>query len=313
MRATAFPFSEKERMKRTIRIGEKQNLSVLRETDHGVYLGTGDTEESVLLPKKQVPEGTKHGDECAVFVYRDSEDRLIATTHEPYVTLGGFAWLAVRSVTKIGAFLDWGLEKDLFLPFSEQEEPVKSGTRVLVTVYLDRSERLAATTKVYDRLSSAPAGLFKKNGAFSGFVYRTQKEIGAFVAVADPADCSEDMGNRPFSRLYFGLIPADQVFQKYRVGDPVKGRVVRVREDGKLDLSVRGRVFEQLDADGEAIVRKIGEYGGRLPFSEKASPEIIKRELHMSKNGFKKALGHLWKQGRIEILEDSVILKPSAK
>ncbi len=287
-------------MKTDFHIGQTENLSVLRETDFGVYLGKEGTEESVLLPKKQVPSGLHIGDRIKVFLYRDSEDRLIATTKEPLIRLGEFARLRVKAATKLGAFLDWGLEKDLFVPFREQEEKLVPGDEVLVYLYLDRSGRLSATTRIYSRLSPARRGEFKEEDFFSGHVYRVEKNYGVFAAV-EPKDGDP-------SRRIFGLIPKSQVFGKYRLGDPVTGRVVRVREDGKLDLSVRERDYLQIQKDAETILRKMDEYGGMLPFSESASPEIIRRELAMSKNGFKKALGSLLKAGKIRIGENEVTL-----
>ena len=285
-------------MKTDFHIGEYETLTVLRETDFGHYLGKTGTEESILLPKKQVPENLKTGDQIRVFIYRDSEDRPIATIHTPKIQLGEFARLEVRASTRTGAFVDWGLEKDLLIPFQEQEERLSSGDRVLVYMYLDRSMRLAGTTRVYDRLSPARRGEFREEDEFTGIVYRSEKSFGVFVAVypreADP------------KRMIFGLIPASQVFRKYRLGEEVTGRIVRVRKDGKLDLSVRARDYAQIQSDAEVILKKMEEYGGMLPFSENASPELVRRELSMSKNGFKKALGSLLKAGKIRIGEDEI-------
>lgn len=285
-----------------IKTGITQELTVLRKADFGVYLGPKGSDQSVLLPKKQVPEKAEIGTTITVFVYRDSEDRLIATTREPIVQVGEFAWLPVKGVARVGAFLDWGLEKDLFLPFKEQEKPVKAGETVCVYVYLDKSGRLCATTKLYDHLTPCEQGDFKEEDSFTGYVYRTQRDFGAFIAVAPAAEKEKTA----WKKMHFGLIPKAQVFKNYNVGDKVTGRVVRVREDGKLDLSARARDYAQLDVDGETILKKIDEYDGVLPFSESASPEMIKRELEMSKNGFKKALGHLLKAGKIEIGETEV-------
>ncbi|MBR6322721.1 MAG: RNA-binding protein [Lachnospiraceae bacterium] len=287
-------------MKTDFQIGKTEKLTILRETDFGAYLGKEGTEESVLLPKKQLPEGAKPGDTLTVFLYRDSEDRLIATTRMPKAQLGEFAYLKVKAATKIGAFLDWGLEKDLFVPFQEQEEQLKAGEEVLVRLYLDRSGRLSATTRIYHHLVPANRGEFRAEDAFEGVVYRTEKNYGVFVAVypkeADPA------------RMIFGLVPSSQVFRRCRLGEKVSGRVVRVRADGKLDLALRARDFEQIGADAETILKKMEEYGGMLPFSESAPPEVIRRELAMSKNGFKKALGSLLKAGKIRIGETEVTL-----
>ena len=275
-------------------VGKQQTLIVKRFLDFGAFLGFEDAVEVVLLPKKQVPEGAKEGDAVSVFVYRDSEDRLIATVRQPLATVGDIAYLTVKTVTRIGAFLDWGLEKDLFMPYKETEGNVKSGDRVLVYVYTDKSDRLCATMKLYDHLQAVTQGEFVKDEAFHGYVYRMNPDVGAFVAV-------EQEGV-----YFYGLIPKTQVFKPYRAGEPVEGHVVRVRPDGKLDLSVREKAYRQIEQDAEMILKKIDEYDGELPFSESASPEIIKRELNMSKNGFKKALGHLYKEEKIEIGEKTV-------
>lgn len=291
-----------------VEIGKTLTLEILRLTDIGAYVGYKemDPDFAILLPKKQVPEDAKTGSEIRVFTYKDSEDRPIATVNKPYAEVGEFAYLTVKSATKIGAFLDWGLERDLFVPFKEQEEPLKAGDQVLVYVYLDKSNRLAATTRVYDYLSAADKDVFKKNDTVNGVVYRTEKSFGAFVAIA--AKDEEIAGGKAYEKMIFGLIPASQVFERYHVGDRITGRVVRVREDGKIDIDSRKRDFEQLDIDGKKILEKIREYGGELPFSDKASPEIIKREMKMSKSEFKKALGHLYKERKVLIKTNSVIL-----
>ncbi len=287
-----------------IRVGEQQTLTVLRETEFGIYLGPEFSDESVLLPKKQVPQGTKPGGKLSVFIYRDSEDRLIATTRTPMVRVHQFAYLTVRSVARAGAFLDWGLEKDLFLPYKEQERALKAGERVLVYVYLDKSGRLSSTMRVYDWLSHVTGGEFEKDGEIEGIVYRVQPEIGAFTAVIEESDREKQC----FDRLYYGLIPKQDLFENYQAGDRIHGHVVHIRPDGKLDLAVRLKAHQQLVQDGETILQKMEEFGGSLPFGEKASPEIIRRELHMSKSGFKRALGHLLKEGRI-VTGDSEIRK----
>ena len=296
-----------------IEIGKTQQLTVLRMVEIGAYVGYRDMNPdfAILLPKKQVPENTKIGDELTLFTYRDSEDRPIATINKPAAEVGQFAYLTVKSATKIGAFLDWGLEKDLFVPFKEQEEALKAGDSVLVYIYLDKSNRLCGTTRIYDKLSISERNEYKENDRFSGVVYRLEKSFGAFVAIAGKG--KEIETGKSYDKMIFGLIPKSWVFERYRIGSPVNGRVVRVREDGKLDIDPRRRSFEQLDPDGEVILKKIREFGGTLPFSDNASPEIIKRELKMSKNAFKKALGHLYKERKVVIHPDSVTLSPSEK
>ena len=206
-----------------IELGRVQELMVVREKNFGVYLGQKkDDAAAVLLPKKQVPEGTKVGDKLKVFIYKDSEDRLIATTSMPKLELGGTAVLKVKDVSKIGAFLDMGLEKDLLLPFKEQVYPVRAGEECRVALYIDKSGRLAATMKVYSYLcSDAP---YKKDEWTEGRVYEINENLGVFVAVAD---------------RYFGLIPNRELYGKCRLGEVLKVRVTKVREDGKMDLSLR--------------------------------------------------------------------------
>ena len=290
--------------------GKTQTLRIFRLTPYGAYVGLPamDPDYAILLPKKQVPSDAREGEDITVFTYRDSEDRPVATTRKPVAEAGEFAYLRVKASTKIGAFLEWGLEKDLFVPFKEQEEKLEAGREVMVYVYLDKADRLLATTRIYDRLSPAPKGVFQKNDEAVAAVYRTQQDFGVFAAVLPKGETVEQ--GRAYRELYFGLVPKEMVFTKYRVGDTFSGRVIRVREDGKLDLSTRKRAFEQLDADGEVILRKAEEYGGELPFSDNASPEIVKRELGMSRNAFKRALGHLYKARRVEILEDRVRVLP---
>ena len=273
-----------------IELGKKQKLTVVKKVEFGVYLAEeAGAQERVLLPKKQVPEGTAVGDQIEVFVYKDSKDRLISTVQEPKVQLGGLAVLKVSETGKIGAFLDWGLEKDLLLPFREQTRRVREGEEVLIALYTDKSSRLCATMNVYRYLDQQSP--YKKDDRVRGTVYEISREFGAFVAV----------DNR-----YSGLIPRRDFHGEVRIGDVIEARVTAVHEDGKLDLSVREKAWLQRDEDAEMILGVIGEYGGVLPFTDKASPEIIERELNLSKNAFKRAVGKLLKEGKIEITERSI-------
>ncbi|MCI8885289.1 MAG: RNA-binding protein [Dorea sp.] len=268
-------------------LGKKVRLMIVKEVEFGVYLGN--SQEKVLLPKKQVPRGLEAGDPVEVFLYKDSADRLIATTNEPKITLGELAVLKIADVGKIGAFLDWGLEKDLLLPFREQTAKVKKGDEVLVALYVDKSERLCATMKVYDKLrQDSPYG---KDDQVEGIVYDTSDNFGVFVAVDD---------------CYSALIPKREAFGSLRVGERVRGRVIRVREDGKLDLAVREKAFLQMDADAQMIMERLNDCKGKLPFTDKADPERIKAEFGLSKNAFKRAVGRLLKEGKIEIREKSI-------
>lgn len=274
-----------------LKLGEKQTLMVVKQVDFGVYLATGmnQQEEKVLLPAKQVPEGTKVGDSLEVFLYRDSSDRMIATTRTPKLVMGQVAELTVAQVGKFGAFLDWGLEKDLFLPFKQQKNRVKEGDNVLVSLYLDKSNRLCATMNVYENLRTDSP--YKTGDQVRGRVYEISDNFGAFVAV---------------DNLFSALIPQKELYGKVTVGEDIEARVTKVHEDGKLALSIREKAYLQIGKDGEAILKLLDSYEGSLPFNDKASPEVIKYETGMSKNEFKRAVGHLLKEGKIEIKEKSI-------
>ncbi len=272
-----------------IELGKRQKLKIVKEVEFGVYLG--DEKEKVLLPKKQVPEGAKKNDELEVFIYRDSSDRPIATVRTPKLMAGETAVLSVSDVTDIGAFLDWGLEKDLFLPFKQQTAKVKPGDECLVALYIDKSSRLCATMKVYHHLQTDSP--YRKNDTVTGRVYELSGNFGAFVAVDDK---------------YSALIPKKEMYggKKYQVGDMVTARVADVKEDGKLELAVRQKAYLQMEEDADRLMGIIDSHGGVLPFSDKADPELIRRETGMSKNEFKRALGGLYKCRRVEIGESSV-------
>lgn len=271
-------------------LGKIQLLTVVKKVEFGVYLAdAGHPDERVLLPKKQVPEGIQTGDELEVFLYKDSQDRLIATTAKPGLLLGEVGRLKVRDVAKIGAFLDWGLEKDLFLPFRQQTRKVRVGEECLVGLYTDKSDRLCATMNVYEYLRKDSP--YKKDDHVKGTIYQISENFGAFVAVDD---------------CYSGLIPRKEFFGQAQIGDQIEARVTGVKEDGKLDLSLRKKGYLQMNADAEAVMKVIEEFDGVLPFNDKASPEVIRREFSLSKNAFKRAVGQLLKEGRIEITEKSI-------
>ena len=272
-----------------MKLGEKQVLTFEKQVDFGVYLGT--EEEHVLLPKKQVPKGAGPGDPVEVFLYKDSRDRLIATTNEPKLTLGELAVLEVIDTGKNGAFLDWGLEKDLFLPFREQTGPVKKGDHVLVSLYIDKSSRLCATMKVYEKLSCDSP--YQKDDMVEGIVYELSDRFGVFVAV---------------DGKYSALIPKREVYHSYRVGETIRARVSAVKDNGKLDLSVREKAFIQMDVDAAKLMDYMEKHGGRIPFTDKAAPETIRTEFEMSKNEFKRAVGRLLKEKKIEIREKDIVL-----
>lgn len=275
-----------------ITLGEMQTLTIIKNVDFGVYLaekGTDGKTEKVLLPIKQVPQAAAVGDELEVFIYRDSKDRLIATTNRPKLTLGGIARLKVVQTGKVGAFLDWGLEKDLLLPFKEQTRAVQEGDECLAALYIDKSSRLCATMNVYPYLRQDSS--YQKDDKVSGTVYEMSNNFGAFVAVDD---------------IYSGLIPKKELYGNIKIGDTITARVTDVKEDGKLNLSIREKAYLQIGQDAEKILQVIESYGGVLPFSDKASPEVIRREMQMSKNEFKRAVGHLLKENKIIIGEKSI-------
>lgn len=273
-------------------VGEKQKLFIVKLVEFGVYLAESiDDEDKVLLPRKQIPENAKIGDEIEVFVYRDSKDRIIATTNSPKIKKGELAMLRVAQVSKIGAFLDWGLEKDLFLPFREQTYPLKEGAEVLVSLYEDKSGRLCATMKVYSLLAANSP--YQKDDQVEGIVYEISDNFGAFVAV---------------DNQFLALIPKQEMYGEITLGSRVSARVTKVKEDGKLALSVRDKVQTQLVKDAKVISDLLVEHGGSLGIGDKSNPEDIRELTKMSKNEFKRAAGRLYKLGEIEIHPDRIVL-----
>ncbi len=274
-----------------IELGKYQTLEIVKKTDFGYYLGEpgSDSQHRILLPQKEAPEGAKTGDRLEVFIYKDSEDREIATTVKVPLTIGSLAVLRVKEISKIGAFLDWGLMKDLLLPYKEQTGQVEEGDQILVSLYVDKSSRLCATMKVYDFLSLHSP--YKKNDMVEGIIYEIIDSFGAFVAI---------------DHKYSAMIPNNELFKKLRIGERVEARVISVREDGKLTLSLRERSYIQMDTDSAMIMDKLKTAGGFLPFSDSSDAEKIKDEFHISKNAFKRAIGRLYKAGAISITEDGI-------
>lgn len=270
-----------------IEIGKKQALMVVSRTEFGVYLGN--SQEKVLLPGKYVEEGIEIGDSITVFIYRDSSDRLIATTLNPLITIGGIATLKVKQVTGIGAFLDWGLEKDLFLPFKEQTTKVKEGMRYPVALYVDKSGRLCATMKIYRFLKTTDQ--YSTGDQIKGIAYEHIDKFGMFVAV---------------DGIYQGLVPKKELYGRIEIGDEITATVSKVTEDGKLQLAIREPAYLQIEKDSDAILRRLEYNGGFLPYNDKSAPEDIKREFEMSKAAFKRACGHLFKNKKIQIKEEGI-------
>lgn len=273
-------------------LGKKQKLKIVKMVEFGVYLGEEEnapTDARVLLPIKQVPEGAKTGDELMVFIYKDSSDRLIATVREPALEAGGFALLKVAEVGRIGAFLDWGLEKDLLLPFKEQTYRVKPGEECLVTLYVDKSQRLCASMKVYHALfKHSPYGI---GDEVTGRVYEVSDNFGVFVAVDDK---------------YSALIPKREAKGSFKPGEVLKLRVVNVKEDGKLDVTTQKKAYVQMHEDAQMVLGVIDQFAGVLPFDDKASPEVIEREFGLSKNAFKRAVGNLLKENKVQIKDGKI-------
>ena len=276
-----------------IELGKRQNLTVVKKVDFGVYLAENEQAsaagERVLLPNKQVPEGTGLHDTVNVFIYKDSQDRRIATCQKSLLEMGQIALLRVVSVSKIGAFLDWGLEKDLFLPFKEQTVRVREGDECLVTLYVDKSERLCATMKLYHSLHTDSP--YNEGDTVRGRVYEISDNFGVFLAV---------------DHLYSALIPKKEAQGKYRPGDEVTVRVVKVREDGKLTVSPHQKAYLQMDVDCDNIMQVLDEFAGVLPFDDHVSPEVIKREFGISKAAFKRAVGRLLKEEKITIRDGRI-------
>ena len=276
-----------------IELGKTQELTIVKEVDFGVYLADTDKdnkpEQKVLLPGKEVEADAKVGDRISVFVYRDSKDRLIATTRQPEFSVGQTTVLKVKETGAIGAFLGWALEKDLLLPFKEQTERVFPGQEYLVALYIDKSGRLCTTMKVYPYLKTDSP--YKKDDQVEGIVYEISEKYGVFVAVDD---------------CYQALIPRKEPAAGIKVGDRIRARVSEVLADGKLTLSLRDKAYIQMNKDADKILDMLEKEGGRLSFNDKADPELIRQKTGMSKNEFKRAVGNLYKQRLIVIEQDSI-------
>lgn len=273
-----------------IKLGEVQELRINKITLAGAYLVDESEDGDVLLPRKELPQDARVGDIIKVTVYDDPKSRRIATTKMPKAQVGDIAYLKVVNQTKFGYFLDWGLDKDLFLPFGETVGHVEKGKSYLVGIYVDKSDRICATMKIKNMLSTDSP--YKRGDKVKGTIYNINRGLGAFVAV---------------DNKYEGLISKKDLLGVYEVGDIIEARVSNVKEDGKLDLSLREVKHVQIDRDKELILEKLEENDGFLPFNDDTPPEIIRKELNMSKAGFKRAIGRLYKEGLIVI--DSIGIK----
>jgi len=279
-----------------IQIGKINKLKVVKEVPFGLYLEGGNYGE-ILLPKKYIPEDSKIGDLIDVIVYFDSKDCIIATTEKPYAYVGDFAYLQVKSVTSIGAFLDWGLVKDLFVPFREQKERLQKDKYYPFYIYFDiKSNRIAATTRLLKFLSNDPSN-YKLNEAVDLFIFR-EHEIG-FQAV--------------INNSHEGLLYKNEIFQPLKLGQYLKGFIKKIRDDGKIDLCLEKPGYEKVDGLAKTILQKIEEQGGSLNITDKSSSDIIHSVFHISKKSYKKAIGSLYKQRLITIDSNCIKLTKKAR
>ncbi|MBN1927791.1 MAG: GntR family transcriptional regulator [Prolixibacteraceae bacterium] len=274
-----------------VRIGKVSNLEIVKFTEQGAYLDGGPYGE-ILLPKRYVTGEQTIGELIDVFVHFDSDDRIVATTVFPYAMVGEFAFLEVVDVTPIGAFLDWGLPKNLFVPYAGQKEKMAKGKRYIVSIYVDeKNGRIAATSKINKFLNKETTDL--KPGDEVDLLISGQTEIG-FSAIV----------NNAFS----GILYFNEVFKSMKIGDKVKGYIKKVRDDGKIDLSLEKFGYRKVEPVLDEIIHKMKAGGGVLNLSDKSTSEDIKNELGISKKTFKKAIGALYRQKLIRINEDSIIL-----
>ena len=274
-----------------IKIGDYNTLRVVKEVDFGIYLDGGE-EGEILMPEKYVPEGTKPDDEIEVFIYSDSEDRLIATKETPLAKVNEFACLKVKAVNKFGAFLDWGILKDLLVPFREQKADMIEGYSYVVFIYLDeKTNRLAASAKLNKFLSSEIPP------------YQENDEVQILI------ESKTDIGYKAIIENKFGgLLYENEVFKTLRKGDKLNAFIKKIRDDGKIDLALQKSGYEQIDGISENILKILKGNSGFVAANDKSSPEMIKSLFGISKKSFKKAVGSLYKQRLISFKDDGIVL-----
>lgn len=266
-----------------IEVGKMQELVIQRITKPGAYLNTAEKDDvDILLPTKEIPSNSKPGDKISVFVYRDSEDRLISTVRKPYAQVGQLVHLKVKSNTKIGAFMDIGLERDILMPFSETIGSVEVGKNYLVRVYVDKTDRLAASMMIRNSLKDNSP--YKKDDIVTGTIYSINREHGIFVAVDEEYDA---------------MIPKEEIKGIFDLGETIEARVKNVNDDGKLVLSLREKAYRQMNEDSEIILDILEDNGGMIGIGDKSSPEDIKEMTGLTKSAFKRAVGKLYKEGDI--------------
>lgn len=275
-----------------IEIGKYNTLTVLKAVDFGVYLD-GEERGEILLPNEYVPEKCFPDDELKVFIYFDSEDRIIATTETPNIAVGEFAYLKVVATSSIGAFLDWGLRKDLLVPFREQRERLLEGRSYLVYAYVDEdSDRIVATCKIEKYLNRTPAD------------YEVGQEVD--LLIARPSDLGYTV---IVDNAHWGLVYRNEIFQPVRIGQKMKGYIKEVRPDGKVDVILQKSGYARVEELTDKILAKMKDNGGVLDVSDKTAPEVVYKLFGCSKKNYKKAIGSLYKQGIIGIGEDEIWLK----
>lgn len=274
-----------------IEIGKYNTLTVVKAVDFGVYLD-GEERGEILLPGEYVPENCFPGDEIKVFIYFDSEDRIVATTETPNVVAGEFAWMKVVAANQVGAFLDWGLRKDLLVPFREQRKKMSEGRSYLVYAYVDEeTDRIVATSKVEKYLDITPAN------------YENGQEVN--ILIARPSDLGY---NVIIDNKHWGLIYRNEIFAPIRLGQKMKGYIREIRPDGKIDVSLQPSGYVQVEGLTKKILDKMRDNGGTLDISDKTDPRIIYNLFGCSKKNYKKAIGALYKSGIIELGEDEIRL-----
>lgn len=272
-------------------LGKYNKLTAARYTSVGLFL-EDENEESVLLPMKWVPKDVTEGDELEVFVYLDSEERPIATTMKPAAQVGEFAYLQVKQTTRLGAFLDWGLQKDLFVPFIEQEGRMQANHWYTVYVYIDPlTDRITASARIDNRVETENIDL------------KPNQEVDLLVASQSPLGY-----NVIIDQKYLGLVYENEVFKNLKLGDRPKGYIKQIREDNKIDVSLQKQGYANVEPNAQLILDKLKSAEGFLPLNDKSSPEEISSELEMSKKTFKKAIGGLYKQKLISIENDGIRL-----
>ncbi len=280
-----------------LNVGKVNNLIIFEISERGATLKEADGGgKGIILPIKELPEDKSVGESIDVFIYKDSNDRLAATVRRPYAEVGELAYLKAVDTTSIGGFLDWGLEKDLFVPLREQTCKLEKGKHYLVKIYLDKSQRLCATMRIDDDLKTNPS--YKPGDMVEGVVYGYNSKLGAFIAIENQ---------------YYGFVHVTEIFNNLRIGDKANFRVIKIREDERVDLSTRQVAHKQMSSDAEDILQVLAIRRGFLPLNDKSDPEEIKKYFSISKNAFKRALGRLLKEKKVMQTEDGIKLLVDVK